>query len=83
MDIDLEVRYRERSGLMYRVGHLLDRVFLRFGVVGLERLLELDIGIERVKIRTGRLVAVRDVERHLDLRFLREETSAFERRTDA
>ena len=83
MDIDLEVRYRERGGLVYRIGHLLDRVFLCFGVVGLEGLLEFDIGIQRVKIRTGRLIAVRDVERHLDLRFLREETSAFKRRTDA
>ena len=76
--VHLQITQRERSGLMDGVRHLLDGVFLRLGVVGVQRLFQLHIGVQRIVVRCGRLVAVRYVQRHLDLRFLREQTTAFQ-----
>ena len=83
VDVDLEVRHGERSGLMHSVGHLLDRVPFFLGVVRLECLFEFDIRVERVVVGAGGLVAIGYIQRHLDLRLLGEESSCFECRTDA
>ena len=80
VDIDLEVAYGERRRLMDGVGHLLDGVSLRLRVISAEGLAKFHIGVQRVVVRARCLVAVGDVERHLDLRFLREESSGFEGR---
>ena len=78
VDIDLQIADAERSALMNRIRHLFDRVFLMFCVVGVECLFEFDVRIERVIVRTSGLVTIRHIEWHLNLRFLREESSSFE-----
>ena len=78
MDIHLQVRHRERCGLLHRIGQVLYRIAFGLGFVGIEGLRQFDIRIKRVVIGRRSLVGVGYIKRHLNLGFFREETSAFE-----
>ena len=50
LDVHLHVRYRERGALLHGVRHAFHGVALLLGLVGVERLLQFDICVQRVII---------------------------------
>ena len=50
LDVHLHVRYRERGALLHGVRHAFHGVALLLGLVGVERLLQFDIRVQRVII---------------------------------
>ena len=83
VDVHFQAAYGERCGLVYRIGHLFDGVAFCLRLIGAERLAQFNIRVKRVIVRTCGLVAIRYIERHLYLRLLREQTSAFQRSAHA
>ena len=69
---------REVSGLVALLGHLSHRVTFGLGLVGLEVVLEFDVGVQGVVFRTSYLVVVVDIERDVHTPFVGEELTHLE-----
>ena len=81
MDIHLHVRHREAGGLMYRVGHQFDRVFLLFCLEVIQCLLQFDICIQWIEVRRLCLVGIGHIQWYLQFGFLWEQATCLQCRT--